>query len=106
MDNVPAMSKRNSCLLFRCLFLAWVASMALDPLARAQEAPAKNEPVSPAISVSTSTSSTASTASSAPTLASAMLLYRAKDYDKASREYDELILANPSSANAYSGLAR
>lgn len=35
-----------------------------------------------------------------------MLLYRAKDYDKASGEYSALIAANPNLANAYAGLAR
>lgn len=106
MDDIPAMSKRNSCRPLKCLFFAWLAAMAIDPLAHAQEGPAKNEPVSPAISVSTRASPTSPEASSGPTLASAMLLYRAKDYDKASREYNALIVANPSSANAYSGLAR
>jgi tetratricopeptide (TPR) repeat protein len=106
MDNIPAMNERNRYRLFRWLFFAWAAAMVVHPLAYAQEGPAKNEPASPAISVSTSKSPMSPAASSGPTLASAMLLYRAKDYDKTSREYNALIVANPSSANAYSGLAR
>src|ERR1700747_3157941 len=101
MDDVPAMTERNRYRLFRCLFFAWAAAMMVDPLAYAQEGPAKIEPASPAISVSTSKSPMSPAASSGPTLASAMLLYRAKDYDKASREYKVLIVANPSSSKPY-----
>ena len=100
------MRKRNGCRLFMCAFFAWVAAMAVHPLAHAQEAPKKNEPPLPVISTSTSTSPESPAASSGPTLASAMLLYRAKDYDKASREYNALILASPNSPSAYAGLAR
>jgi tetratricopeptide (TPR) repeat protein len=92
--------------LLRCLFFIWIGVVIYAPLAQAQETPTRGEPASSVISKATSTPPTLSATSSGPSLASAMLLYRARDYEKASAEYNALIAANPNSSNAYAGLAR
>jgi tetratricopeptide (TPR) repeat protein len=99
------MTKKNGCRLFRYLFFAWIAVVSIAPQARAQEAANGKGLASPSIST-TAAPPTPPAAASGPTLASAMLLYRAGDYEKASNEYNALIAANPNSSNAYAGLAR
>jgi predicted aspartyl protease len=83
----------------------------LSPAARAQNAESGKAPA-PAPAVATSTAGPAVSVSSGPpiptgpSIADAVRLYRAGDYEKSSSEYREVIAANPNSPVAYAGLAR
>lgn len=84
-----------------------VVQLGLCSALRAQDVSSGKAPASSTVIVTTSdASATAPALPSGPSLASAVLLYRARDYEKAAGEYNALIAANPNSAIAYSGLAR
>jgi hypothetical protein len=83
----------------------------LSPTVRAQNAESGKATAStPAVATSTATPavsvSTVPSTPTGPSIADAVLLYRAGDYEKSSSEYNEVIASNPNSAVAYAGLAR
>ena len=97
------------------LCAVWVA---LCPPLHAQDAGNAKSPAPnpPGVTTSSTSAPTASAPPSSvviapaapvgPTLANAVLLYRAGDYEKSSSEYAAIIAANPNSPVAYAGLAR
>jgi tetratricopeptide (TPR) repeat protein len=86
--------------LFTALLVVAWGFAALVPHARAQDAASGNAPQA------ADQKQAAPVRPTGPSLATATLLYRAREYEKAAAEYNAVIAANPTSSNAYAGLAR